>query len=190
MLTWDPRFLFDELIPDPDLRDHFLRTVCPPEWNLAQDAGRSWADGVAEAVGRHPDCEPYIRAFDQQWHRTVGGPVEGTADVMADVRAAGVGLYALTNFSAEKWPVAVAQWPQLTHFDGVVVSGDESLVKPDPRIYQLLLDRFGLTAGRTYFTDDNPANVDGARRVGIVADPFTGADRLRTRLVELGVLAG
>jgi 2-haloacid dehalogenase len=189
VLTWDPRFLFDELIPEAAVREHFLTTVCPPEWNLAQDAGRPWADGVAEAVARHPDAEVYIRAFDEQWHRTVGGPITGTIELMEDLQANGVDVYALTNFSAEKWPVAVQRWPMLGRFDGVVVSGAEGIVKPDPRIYRLLLDRFDLRADRTYFTDDNPANVAGARAVGLIADEFTTAERLRQRLVDLAVLS-
>lgn len=190
VLTWDPHFLFDELIPDPTVRNHFLTTVCPPEWNLAQDAGRSWADGVTEATSRHPDSATYIRAFDEQWHRTVGGPIVGTVELMRELQCAGVPVYALTNFSAEKWPVAVARWPELADFDGVVVSGYEGIVKPDAVIYRRLLDRFDLTAGRTFFTDDNETNVTGARAVGIVAEVFAGPQRLAAQLAALGVLPG
>ncbi len=189
MLTWDPRYLFDDLIPDEVERHHFLTEVCSPAWNSAQDGGRLWAEAVAEATARHPGAHAHIRAFDEQWHRTVGGVIDGTAAILRELRAAGIGVYGLTNFSAEKWPIAVERWPVLAELDGVVVSGSERVTKPDPRIYRLLLDRFGLAADRTFFTDDAQVNVDGARAVGISAERFLDPASLREQLRRLGLLA-
>lgn len=188
ILDWSPRYLFDDLIPDAVDREFFFTTVCPPAWNNAQDAGRSWADAVAEAVGRHPDHAEHIRAYDEHWLRTVAGLIDGTVDILTELRDTGIPVYALTNFSAEKWPLAVAEWEPLQWFDGAVVSGTEGVVKPGPDIFRLLLDRFGLDAGRTFFTDDTAVNVEGARAVGIVAELFTGPAALRSQLTELGVL--
>jgi 2-haloacid dehalogenase len=188
ILDWSPRYLFEDLIPDAVDREYFFTTVCPPAWNNAQDAGRSWADAVAEAVGRHPDHAEHIRAYDEHWLRTVAGLIDGTVDILTELRDTGIPVYALTNFSAEKWPLAVAEWEPLQWFDGAVVSGTEGVVKPGPDIFRLLLDRFDLDAGRTFFTDDTAVNVEGARAVGIVAELFTGPAALRSQLTELGVL--
>jgi len=189
VLDWSPRYLFDELITEEADREFFFGTVCPPAWNNAQDAGRSWAEAVDEAIGRHPDHAEHIRAYDEHWLRTVAGLIDGTVEIFAELRTVGVPVYALTNFSAEKWPLAVAQWEPLQWFDGAVVSGFERVVKPGPDIFRLLLDRFGLEAGRTFFTDDTPVNVDGARAVGLVAELFTHPAALRAQLADLGVLA-
>lgn len=189
ILDWSPRYLFDELITEEADREFFFGTVCPPAWNNAQDAGRSWAEAVDEAIGRHPDHAEHIRAYDEHWLRTVAGLIDGTVEIFAELRTVGVPVYALTNFSAEKWPLAVAQWEPLQWFDGAVVSGFERVVKPGPDIFRLLLDRFGLEAGRTFFTDDTPVNVDGARAVGLVAELFTHPAALRAQLADLGVLA-
>ena len=188
LLDWSPRHLFDELITDDMERDFFYGTVVPPAWNHAQDAGRTWAEAVDEAIARHPEHAAYIRAYDEHWLRTIAGLIDGTVEIFAELRAAGVPVYALTNFSAEKWPLAVAEWEPLQWFDGVVVSGTERIVKPGPDIFRLLLDRFGLVAGRTFFTDDTLVNVHGARAVGIVAELFTDPATLRAQLTDLGVL--
>lgn len=188
LLDWNPRHLFDGLIADEAEREFFFEAVVPPAWNNAQDAGRSWDEAVREAIGRHPDHSEHIRAYDEHWLRMVAGLIEGTVEIFAELRAAGVPVYALTNFSAEKWPLAVAEWEPLQWFDGAVVSGAERVVKPGPDIFRLLLDRFGLEAERTFFTDDTLVNVHGARAVGIVAELFTDPATLRAQLTELGVL--
>ncbi len=190
ILDWNPRYLYDDLIPDAEGRDYFFSTVCPPDWNAAQDAGRTWADAVSEAVERHPDHAENIRAYDRLWHRMVAGLIDGTVAIFTELRATGIPVYALTNFSSEKWPVAVAQWEPLQWFDGAVVSGDERVVKPGPEIFRVLLDRFGLDPARTFFTDDSAVNVEGARELGIVAELFTDPAALRRQLVVLGVLPG
>jgi len=188
ILDWSPRYLFDELITVEADREFFFGTVCPPAWNNAQDAGRTWAEAVDEAIARHPDHAEHIRAYDEHWLRTVAGLIEGTVEIVAELRAAGIPVYALTNFSAEKWPLAVAQWEPLQWFDGAVVSGTEGVVKPGPDIFRLLLDRFALHADRTFFTDDTQVNVEGARAVGIIAERFIDSDALRAQLTGLGVL--
>jgi 2-haloacid dehalogenase len=188
ILDWSPRYLFDDLIAEEAAREFFLETVCSPAWNNAQDAGRTWAEAVDEAIGRHPDHAEHIRAYDEHWLRTVAGLIDGTVEIVAELRAAGVPVYALTNFSAEKWPLAVARWEPLQWFDGAVVSGTERVVKPGADIFRLLLDRFGLEPGRTFFTDDTAVNVEGARAVGIVAELFTDSASLRAQLADLGVL--
>jgi 2-haloacid dehalogenase len=187
LLDWSPNYLYDELIPDADQREHFLTNIATPAWNLKQDAGRSWAEAIAELTSLHPDHAEWIEAYDTGWLRMVSGVIEDTAELLAQLQAAGVPTYALTNFSVEKWEVATATFPVLTGFDGTVVSGVEQTVKPDEKIYRILLERYDLDPARTFYTDDVQRNVDGARAVGMDAELFTGAAVLRDQLRARGL---
>jgi 2-haloacid dehalogenase len=188
IMDWDPRHLFERVIDDQAEREWFLTDVCGPDWNRRQDEGRTWAEGVAEAIAAYPDLESWIRSFDERWIETIRGLFPETVAIVRELSAAPVDLYALTNFSAEKWVEARAAFDVLEEFDGVVVSGEERLTKPDPAIFDLLLRRFDLDSARTFFTDDVQANVDAARAVGLDAELFTAAGDLRDHLVERGVL--
>jgi len=188
LMDWDPRHLFDSLIEDEADREWFLSQVCGPGWNRRQDEGRPWADAVAQAVADHPRWEPWIRAYDERWIETVAGLYGDTVEVLRDLHAGPTPVYALTNFSEEKWALACEHYDLLTSFDGVVVSGEERLAKPDPAIYRVLLERFSMEPARTFFTDDVQHNVDAARAAGLDAELFTGAGRLRGQLAARGVL--
>lgn len=188
LLDWDPRYLYRSLLPDEESVERFLAEVCTPSWNAAQDAGRDWDEAVAVLTAQFPEYADLIRAYHERWPETVAGAFEDTVAVLRELRAAGVPTYALTNFSAEKWEIAVERWSFLGELDGAVVSGRERVTKPDPAIYRLLLERYALTPETTFFTDDVAANVEGARRVGLRAELFVGADALRAQLVAAGVL--
>jgi HAD superfamily hydrolase (TIGR01509 family) len=190
LLDWDPQHLYRDVIPDEDTRKWFLREVCHPEWNRRQDEGRPWADAIVEAIGRHPEHESWIRAYDERWIEMVGGIDDDVAALVRELRAGGLAVYALTNYSADKWALSRERFEELAGFDGVVVSGEERVTKPDERIYRILLERYGLTPERTFFTDDIDANVAGARAVGIDAERFEDAASLRSQLVNRGLLAG
>lgn len=187
LLDWSPTYLYAELIPDEEQRTHFLTTVATPAWNHQQDEGRPWAEAVAELTSLHPEHAEWIEAYDTGWLKMVKGVFEDTAAVLTEIQALGIPTYALTNFSAEKWEVAKEAFPVLTTFDGEVVSGVEQTVKPDEKIYRILIDRFGLDAARTFYTDDVQHNVDGARTVGLDAELFTGAATLREQLRTRGL---
>ena len=189
LLDWDPRHLFREVIPDEDTREWFLREVCHPEWNRRQDEGRPWADAVAEAIGRHPGHEAWIRAYDERWIEMVGGVDDDVAALVRELRGAGLPVYALTNYSGDKWALSRERFDVLAEFDGVVVSGEERVTKPHERIFRILLERYELTPERTFFTDDVDANVAGARAVGIDAVRFADAASLRSHLMTRGLLA-
>lgn len=188
LMDWDPRHLFRKVIDDEEQREWFLTEVCGPQWNRRQDEGRSWADAVAEAVGRHPHHEEWIRTYDERWVETLAGLYPETLEVVREVKSHGTPIYALTNFSAEKWALAREHYPELAEFDAAVVSGEERLAKPDPELYRLVIERFDLTPRRTYFTDDLQVNIDAARDAGIDAEVFTSAASLRADLVKRGVL--
>ncbi|WP_328993034.1 HAD family phosphatase [Kribbella sp. NBC_01245] len=187
LLDWNPNYLYEELIPDQEQREHFLTNIATSEWNMRQDAGRAWADAVEELSALHPQHAEWISAYDTGWLKMVRGVIEDTVQLLEELRAAGIPTYALTNFSAEKWQVALEAFPVLRGFDGTVVSGVEETVKPDEKIYRILLERYDLDAARTFYTDDVQRNVDTARAVGLQAELFTGAADLRQQLKDHGL---
>lgn len=189
LIEWDPRHLYRDLFDGyDDLMEDFLERVCSPAWNLEQDRGRPWAEAVAQLTAEHPDCAELIRAYDEMWDRMVPGPVPGTPEILIALQDRGVPVYAITNFSVDKFALACRRFDFLNRFDGIIVSGQERLVKPDPAIYRLLLDRYGLEAGQCLFIDDNADNVESARSVGMLAHRFFGAEALRHDLEEFGLL--
>ncbi|MEM9097268.1 MAG: HAD family phosphatase [Pseudomonadota bacterium] len=188
LVHWDPRLLYRKLLPSEAAIDHFLTEICPPEWNLGQDLGRSWAEGVAIQSAKHPDYADLIAAWDARWHETLPDALWETVALFEALETRGVPLYGLTNFSQEKWPETVNRFPFLGRFRDVLVSGQVGMVKPDPRIYQLLLSRNGLDPEHCLFIDDSVPNVAGARAVGLSAHPFIGAEDLAERLRALKLL--
>lgn len=189
LIEWDPRHLYRDLFDGyEDLMEDFLDNVCSPAWNLEQDRGRPWADAVAQLTAEHPDCAELIRSYDELWEQMVPGPIPGTPEILAELKARGVPVYAITNFSADKFALSQQRFDFLNGFDGIVVSGIEKVVKPDPKIYRILLDRYGLDAADCLFIDDNPDNVESARSVGMTAHHFAGAEALRRDLEGFGLL--
>ncbi len=183
LLRWDPRNLYRRIFEDEERMEWFLANVCTSEWNVEQDRGRDWDEAVALLLERHPEHESPIRAFHERWHETVSGVFEENVALLQRLREAGVPTYCITNFSSAKFREAQERYPFLASFDGVIVSGDERLLKPDPAIYRLLLSRYGLIAEDCLFIDDSLANVEGARSVGMQAihyrEPMDLAAELR-----------
>jgi 2-haloacid dehalogenase len=190
LIRWDPRFLYRKLFDEEAAMERFLAEVCTDAWNIEQDRGRSWEAAIAERVALFPEHAPLIRAYSERWHEMVPGPVEGTPDILDGLLAAGVPLYAITNFSTEKFAQARARFSFLNRFRDVVVSGEERLLKPDPAIYRVLLDRNGLEASRCLFVDDSEKNVRGAEAVGMRAHHFRDAAGLARALRALGLDVG
>lgn len=186
LIDWDPRHLFRAYFPgDPDGMERFLAEVCTPAWNHRQDEGRTWAEAVAERVALFPEEAPRIRAYADRWPEMLGGPIAGTVAILERLDAAGVPCYALTNWSAETFPIARARFDFLGRFRGIVVSGDERVAKPEPAIYRILLERHGLDPATTVFIDDREENLAAARAFGIdtirFTDPGALTDALRAR---------
>ena len=188
LVDWDPRHLYRQLFPGDEAgMEQFLAGVCTNEWNLQQDAGRSWAEATALLRAQHPGQEALIDAFHQRWPEMIRGAIDGTVEILRELREAGVPLYALTNWSAETFPVAEERFDFMGWFRGVVVSGREKLIKPDPRIYRLLLERFGVDPRQAVYIDDNPANAQAATGLGMQGIHFTSPEHLRAALVTLGL---
>jgi 2-haloacid dehalogenase len=188
LIDWDPRHLYRSLFADEASMEAFLAEIATPAWNERQDAGRPWAEAITELAERHPDQRELIEAFHARWPEMLAGPVEGTVDLLAQLRKTSLRLYALSNWSAETFPVARGRFPFLDWFDGVVISGDVGSLKPDARIFEHLVARYAIDPGTAVFIDDNPANVAAALRLGFVALRFVDAPALRHDLEELSLL--
>lgn len=188
LVRWNPRLLYEQLIPDADELERFFSTVITHDWIRDQDAGRTFADGIALLTAQFPHYQNEIRAFWERWEEMVPGPIEETVEILAELRERRTPLYALTNWSHETFPIARPRFPFLDWFEAIVVSGEVQLVKPDARIYRHLLDAHGLRAEDCVFIDDSPANVAGAEAVGIAALHFQSPERLRQDLIELKLL--
>ncbi len=188
LIDWNPRHLYRKLFDDEAEMEHFLSTICTSDWNEQQDAGRPVSEAVAELAAQWPQHTDLIQAFYDRWTEMVKGPIDETVAIVAALRQRGTPLYALTNWSAETYPYVEHRYEFMGWFKGIVVSGREMLKKPDPRIYHLILDRYGLAASDTVFIDDNANNIAAARDVGLHAIPFTSAAALRHDLEALGLL--
>ncbi|SSY84196.1 HAD family hydrolase [Aggregatibacter actinomycetemcomitans] len=187
LVDWNPRHLYRKIFSNDAEMERFLAEVCNSEWNARQDAGRSWSEGVAEAVKQHPQYEAEIRAYHERWTETLNGAIDDTVALLEPLKRSGVRLLALTNWSNETFHFAEERFPFLTEFEGILVSGYERLAKPDPRIFNLLIERYHLNPQHTVFIDDNLRNVEGARNVGLHTLQFTHAQKLKQDLITLGV---
>jgi 2-haloacid dehalogenase len=189
LVEWDPRALYAKLIPDADRLDRFLGEVVTDAWHFQHDAGRDFADTSAELIALYPDDAEHIRLWGPRFGETLGPLIPGMPELVADLDGRGVPLYAITNFSHEFWPPFAAREAALFgRFRDILVSGEVKLVKPDPAIYALALERFGLAPGEGLFVDDRIENVEAAERAGLVGHLFRGAEPLRAALEGYGLL--
>lgn len=188
LIDWNPRYLYRELFGDDEAgMERFLAEVCHAGWNERQDAGRTWAEAVAEAAALHPAHESHIRAYHERWSEMLAGPIHGTVAILEELRGTPLRLLALTNWSAETFPIAQQRYSFLQYFEGILVSGHERLAKPDPAIYRLLIQRYQLDAATTLFIDDVPRNVQAAIGVGLQGVQFSDPGQLRRDLSSLGL---
>ena len=161
LIDWDPHYLYDPYFGDRSRTDWFLENICTMDWNLQMDGGKPFAVGVAELSERFPEWAREIEMFHKDWIKMIGGPIPGMLEFVKEMKAAGYGVYGLSNWSTETFPLIKDDYPVLGLLDGMVVSGYEGVTKPQPEIYQLLLERYSLRASDCVFIDDNPANVAG-----------------------------
>lgn len=189
LIDWDPRHLYRKLFSgDERAMEHFLANVCTHDWNRCQDAGRSFAEGARLLKLQHPDKAELIDAYGTRFDEMMAGPITGAVEILAELRDRGTPLYALSNFSAETFPPALERFDFLRWFHGMVISGEVGVIKPDPRIYEITLERFAIDPHRAVYIDDVAANADAARPFGIHGIHFTIPGALRAELVDLGLL--
>ena len=190
LFDWDLRYLFAKLIPDPDELEWFVTNVVTPQWHFQHDAGRPLAELLPELKAEFPDHVLLIDAYAARFSETIPAPMPGSLELVERLDAAGVPLFAITNFGHEFWEGFRPTQAIFDRFQGIIVSGSEKLIKPDPAIYRLALDRFGIDPAGALFIDDVAANVAGAESVGIAGHLFNGATMLEQDLVRRGYLPG
>jgi 2-haloacid dehalogenase len=190
LIDWNPRHLYRKLFAgDEAAMEHFLSTVCTHEWNRCQDAGRSFAEGARLLKAEHPEEAELIDAYGTRFDEMMAGPIAGSVEILAELKDRGTPLYGLTNWSTETYAPALERFAFLQWFRGILVSGEVKVIKPDRRIFELLIERFEIDPHRAVYIDDVEANVTAARPLGIHAIHFKTPTALREELVELGFLA-
>ena len=189
LIDWNPDYVFDTIFTDPAEKKHFYENICTPDWNEEQDAGRSIKLATEELVQKHPEWKDHIEAYYGRWEEMLGGAMDSSIAVFQELKETGkYKFYALTNWSAETFPIALGRYEFLHWFDGRVVSGEEKMRKPFPEFYRVLLDRYKLNPAETVFIDDNLRNVKAAETIGIPSIRFQSAAQLRGDLKKLQVL--
>lgn len=189
LFDWDLRYLFAKLIAEKDELEWFVTNVVTPQWHFQHDAGRALAAMLPELKAEFPDHTALIDAYAARFNETIPGPMPGSLELVERLDAAGVPLFAITNFGHEFWEGFRPTQPIFDRFQGIIVSGTEKLMKPDPAIYRLALDRFGIDPAGALFIDDVAANVAGAEAVGIAGHLFTDAATLERELVARAYLS-
>ncbi len=189
LIDWNPRHLYRQLFDDEAAMEAFLAEVTTPEWNTEQDRGRDWNEAIELLVAAYPDKRDLIVAYLERWPEMLGGSIDGTVQIVHELQEhrPDLRLLVLSNWSTETFPVARARYPFLEWFEGVLISGDLGAIKPEAEAFDALISRFGLHADRTVFVDDSAANVDAARRHGLIAIRFEGPEHLRRSLAGLGL---
>jgi len=190
LIQWDPRNLYRKIFEEEEEMEYFLANICTKDWNEQQDAGRPFQQAIDLLSKEHPKYSDQIAAFYHRWPEMLNGPIQGTVDILKEIHTMQkYQLLVLSNWSAETYPFAIEQFDFLNLFDGKIISGNEGLKKPDPRIYQLLQERFGIDFPSSLFIDDSPVNVDAGNALGIDSVLFTGAEVLRGELVTRGLIS-
>lgn len=185
LVDWNPHYVYDPYFGDPEKATWFIENICTAAWNKELDGGKPFSQGVAELSAQYPEWAPEIELYHRNWKKMMGGAIPGMYDLVADLKQAGYGIYGLTNWASETFYTIVNDYPVFSLLDGMVVSGDVRLLKPDAAIFNCLLNKYGLKAEESVFIDDNAENVDGAIAAGLSAIRFTGAAALREELAHL-----
>lgn len=189
LIDWNPRYLYRKLFAgDESGMEQFLTTICTHSWNTQQDAGRTFAEGCASLKALHPHAGALIDAWFERYDEMLAGPIPGTVDILSDLRACGVALYALSNWSSETFPLALQRFEFLQWFKGIMLSGEVGLVKPDARLYHLFLKTFAIDPATAIYIDDLEPNVETATGLGMRGILFTDPRQLRAELGRSGFL--
>ncbi len=188
LIDWNPRYLYRKMFADEAEMEWFLSNICTMTWNSTLDAGMNFATAVAALSEQYPKYAEYIHAYDSRWSEMISGPIDETVAIFKALKDQGTPCYALSNWSDEKFQPTRARYDFLNWFDGLVISGQIGIIKPDPRIYQHLIAKFAVKPETAIFVDDLPRNIAAAREFGMEGITFTSPEDLRKRLVELKVL--
>lgn len=182
LLDWNPHYLYDPYFNDTEKAEWFLTTICTYEWNAQHDNGKPIAEGTAELIAIHPEWEKEIRMYYDEFMKMMGGQIPGMEELVKDLKAKGYRVFGLSNWSVETFALVRPVYPILDLMEDMVISGVEKVMKPDHRIFELALNRFGIEALETVFIDDNPNNVKAACEVGIRGILFQSREQLLSEI--------
>ena len=189
LVDWRPRFIYENVFDSPEKIDWFLANICTLDWNERQDAGYPIAKAVEEKVKEFPEWEKEIRLYYDNWQDMLRGPIKGTVEIFRQLKKnPSLKFYALTNWSAELFPIALERYDFLHWFDGRVVSGEEMTRKPFAIIYERLLNRYSVKAENALFIDDSLRNIEAAQRLGFQTIHFQNPEQLQSELQQLQLL--
>jgi 2-haloacid dehalogenase len=189
VIDWDPRYLYRKLFNgDETAMESFLDAVCTSSWNAQQDAGRSFAEGCDSLKRLHPGKAELIDAWFQRYEEMLGGEIPGTVDILRQLRLRSVPIYALSNWSAETFPIALDRFECLSWFNGVLLSAEVKLLKPGRRIFEIFLDKFRIEPSHAIYIDDRRENVEAAVELGMYGIMFRDSRALRAELTQAGLI--
>ncbi|KAB1231234.1 HAD family hydrolase [Chryseobacterium viscerum] len=188
LMDWDPRYFFKEYFNDNERMEYFLKNIAQDEWNIEQDRGRSLAEGTEIQVKKFPEWEKEIRAFYDNWTVMLKSDIPQNVEVLRKLKNTDYDLFGLTNWSEETFPYALENYDFFQMFEGkIVVSGTEKLIKPDPKIWHVLLNRYNIKADESVFIDDNTKNIEMAKSLGFITIQVLPDTDLTKELKKVGV---
>lgn len=183
LMDWDPRYLYRKFFnDDSQTMERFLAEIDFYNWNMQQDAGRSFAEAVDTLSARFPDYANLIKAYDERWEESLGGPIQSNVELLRQIKARGYQIFGLSNWSSEKFRIVRDKYPFFEWFEDIIISGEVGLVKPDPLIFNLLLDRVRRPAADCLLIDDSPANIEAANSLGFQTILVGSPDKLAASL--------
>ena len=190
LLEWDPRNLYQHFFPgQPQAMDDFLAEINFYEWNAHQDKGRTFAEGIAELSAQFPQHVNLIQAYYDNWEDSITGAIQGTVEILRALKIKGYPLFGLSNWSAETYPRARRKYPFFDLFDDIILSGEVKLNKPDPAIFNLLLNKIGYSAPECILIDDSQPNADAAKALGFHTVLFKSPQQLGQELKKYHLLS-
>ncbi len=191
LIDWNPNYVFEKRIPDPEKRQFFFEKVCTFDWNEQQDEGRTIAEGNKIKIQEFPEWEEEILAYYSEWPNMLGQAIASTLSVLEElIKTKKYTILALTNWSAETFPIAKAmeRFSFLNTFDGIVVSGTEKVMKPDPKIFQILFERYTVNPKEAIFIDDNHRNIIAAKKLGLNTIHFQNSNTMIEEMKKFGII--
>lgn len=187
LMDWDPRHLYKQVFDQEEKMEWFLREVCNNDWNTQMDSGKPFAEAIKEKTVEYPQYKSEIEIYFDRWIEMIRGQIDGSVDILYQLKDKEFKLYGLTNWSDETFPLVRHTYAFFDELEGIVVSGEEGLAKPDPAIYQLMMKRFKLKAEECLFIDDNIDNIESANDFGMKTIHFRSPEQLRFSLEKAGI---
>lgn len=188
VMDWNPRYFFKDYFNDDERMEFFLKNIAQDDWNAEQDRGRTLAEGTEILVKKHPEWEKEIRAYYDNWTTMLRADIPQNVEVLKKLEHSDYELYGLTNWSAETFPYALENYDFFKIFkDKIVVSGTEKLIKPDPKIWEILLERYNIKAEESVFIDDNAKNIEVAKKMGFITVHLKPETDLEKELKDFGL---